>query len=799
MIRNFFTTLLFSLIVSLTYSQDFEITGLVLDEYKKPMVLVNVLLLTQEGDFIKGTVTNDNGFYQFSGIKEGAYQIVASYIENTVESQLIQVSKETEIETLVLNSAQQLDEVVVTQKKPILEHMADRHVFNIENTALSDNDIWSVLKRTPGVMVMNNKLLVNGSSNVNIMINGKRVNLPEEDIMNLLSGNSAGNVESIEVITSPPAKYSAEGGLLINIKMKKNLVSGYNGSVFNRYTQGVLPKHTLGMDHFFKGKKLDFSTNYSFSHNRDWTRYTDITNFFNNGQPSETWRAEQKSIVNKKSHTLNLFLDIQLDEKNIISLTSNSSYSPNGIDDYTSETEIENTNGVTTALLAGLNISNKDVLNTAYYLDWVHKLNEKGAELSFNTHFTYYDYRINQELNNNFVEGESEFITEDTFNIISNQIINLYSAQTDLTQPLSEHSTMETGLRYASINSEASIVQSGFDQNTERVGLTESGIFNYDEKIYAGYISLNNSWENWKLNVGLRAEYTETKGELNTESIANTNSYMNWFPTMALSYTINKNAFYLKSYRRITRPRYNTINPFQYYLSANSIIEGNPNLKPAYSDYVQFDYVYDKAYKLVLFAGKKSNEQSQQVFQDNTTNIIRTQYINLESNNYYGIDASVSKDITSFWNLFLLISHYYDKDSFTDLNSNTIVENSIWTTHTRATNSFTFLNDKSLFADLTYIHFSPRISGNTKYASYGKLGLSLRKTLWSKAASISLAVEDIFNDGGIKGTRNYLDQSNSTYSRWENRLFIAGFRYKFGNTKIRDNYKRKNTEEGRRL
>jgi len=799
MIRNFFTTLLFSLIVSLTYSQDFEITGLVLDEYKKPMVLVNVLLLTQEGDFIKGTVTNDNGFYQFSGIKEGAYQIVASYIENTVESQLIQVSKETEIETLVLNSAQQLDEVVVTQKKPILEHMADRHVFNIENTALSDNDIWSVLKRTPGVMVMNNKLLVNGSSNVNIMINGKRVNLPEEDIMNLLSGNSAGNVESIEVITSPPAKYSAEGGLLINIKMKKNLVSGYNGSVFNRYTQGVLPKHTLGMDHFFKGKKLDFSTNYSFSHNRDLTRYTDITNFFNNGQPSETWRAEQKSIVNKKSHTLNLFLDIQLDEKNTISLTSNSSYSPNGIDDYTSETEIEDTNGVTTALLAGLNISNKDVLNTAYYLDWVHKLNEKGAELSFNTHFTYYDYRINQELNNDFVEGESEFITEDTFNIISNQIINLYSAQTDLTQPLSEHSTMETGLRYASINSEASIVQSGFDQNTESVGLTESGIFNYDEKIYAGYISLNNSWENWKLNVGLRAEYTETKGELNTESIANTNSYMNWFPTMALSYTINKNAFYLKSYRRITRPRYNTINPFQYYLSANSIIEGNPNLKPAYSDYVQFDYVYDKAYKLVLFAGKKSNEQSQQVFQDNTTNIIRTQYINLESNNYYGADASVSKDITSFWNLFLLISHYYDKDSFTDLNSNTIVENSIWTTHTRATNSFTFLNDKSLYADLTYIHFSPRISGNTKYASYGKLGLSLRKTLWSKAASISLAVEDIFNDGGIKGTRNYLDQSNSTYSRWENRLFIAGFRYKFGNTKIRDNYKRKNTEEGRRL
>lgn len=797
--RDYIVSLLFSLTISLAFSQEYSIKGLVMDAEKRPVILANVLLLTEEGDFIKGTVTNDNGYYHFNAVKDGAYSIVASYIENTVESPLLQISKDTEIETLILNNAQELDEVVVIRKKPFLEQLADRHVFNIENTALSENDIWSVLKRTPGVMVMNNRLLINGSPNVNIMINGKRINLPEEDIMNLLSGNSAGNVESIEVITSPPAKYSAEGGLLINIKMKKNLVSGYNGSVFNRYTQGVLPKHTLGMDHFFKGKKIDFSTNYSFSHNRDWTRYTDITNFFENGQASERWSAEQKSINKEKSHTLNLFLDYQLDEKNTFSLSSNNSYSPNIVGDYTSETIIEDTNGALTARLAGFNTTNKDVFNTAYYLDWVHELNDKGAKISFNTHFTYYDFKRNQELNNNIVEGESEFITEDIFNVSSNQIINLYSVQTDLTLPLSEHSVMETGLRYAAINSEASIFQSGFDQIREGVDPTESGIFNYDEKIYAGYISLNNSWEDWKLNVGLRTEYTDTNSKLNTITDVNTNSYMNWFPTMALSYTADKNAFYIKSYRRIIRPRYNILNPFQYYLSANSILEGNPNLKPAYKDYVQFDYMYDKAYKLVLFAGKQSNEQSQQVFQDNTTNIIRTKYINLETNYYYGVDVSISKDITSYWDIFLLMSHYYNKDSFTDVSTNTIIENSIWTTHTRATNSFTLLRDKSLYADLTYTHFSPSISGNTKYSSYGKLGLSLRKTLWSKAASISLAVEDIFNDGSLYGIRDYLDQSNSTFSRWENRVLIVGFRYKFGNTKIRDNYKRKNTEEGNRL
>ena len=797
--RDFIATLLLSFSISLAFSQEYTIQGLVLDSEKRPVILANVILLTGDGDFIKGTVTNDDGFYELKDVGIGTYSIVASYIGNSIESPLIQLSKDIEIAPLFLNSSQELDEVTVTRQKPKIEHLADRHIFNIENTALSEGDIWSVLKRTPGVMVMNNRLFINGSAKVNVMINGKRINLPEEDIINLLSGNSAGNVESVEVITSPPAKYSAEGGLLIDIKMKKNLVSGYNGAVFNRYTQGVLPKHTLGMDHFFKGKKLDFSTNYNFSHNRNWARYTDITNYFENGVESEQWTAEQKSITNEKKHNLNLFLDIQLDDKNTISLTSNSSFSPNKSQFLSSITDIVNTDGDLTARLDGLNILDTDVFNSAYYLDWVHKLNDKGAEISTNAHFTYYDYKRNQELNNDIVQGNSEFTSENTLNVSSNQIINLYSVQSDLTLPVNEHSILETGLRLANINSEAAIKQSGFDTTFEGVEPTESGIFNYDEQIYAAYVSLNNNWEDWKLNIGLRGEYTESKGVLNTRSDINSRSYFNLFPNMSLSYTADKNAFYLKSYRRIARPRYSDINPFQFYLSANSIEEGNPNLKPAYSDYVHLEYVYDRTYKLVLFASKKSNEQSRQVFQDNTANILRTLYFNLETNYYYGADASISKDITSYWNLFFLISHYYDIDSFRDRTTNTIVENSIWTTHTRATNSFTLLSDKSLYADLTFTHFTPRISGNARYESFSKLGLAFRKTLWNRAASISLAVEDIFNNGNLTSTRNYLDQRNSTTTRWENRLFVFGFRYKFGNTKIQDNYRRKNTDEGKRL
>ncbi len=555
---------------------------------------------------------------------------------------------------------------------------------------------------------MNNKLSINGSSNIGVLINGKRVNLPQEDIMNLLSGNSASNVEAIEVITNPPAKYSAEGGLLIDIKMKKNLVAGYNGSIFNRYTQGVLPKHTIGTDHFFKGKKVDFSTNYSFRSDRNLTRYTDITNFFQNGAIDETWTAEQESMDRRKSHYLNLFLDYQFNDKNTFSFSSINTLTPNLKRDFDSETLITDISGNQTASFLTTNATDFDVFNTSIYLDWLHKLNEKGAELSTNATYTYYDYHRNQQLENRFTGGEDEFLSNNSFTTAADQLINLFSLQTDLTVPLNDNSKMETGLRYAGINSEARIEQTGLDQIRPGTDPTLNGLFNYDEDIYAAYVSLNNNWENWKLNLGLRTEYTETLGVLNSDNSINTNSYLEWFPSFSLSHTLDtKNSVFLKFYRRITRPRYNSINPFQYFQTVNSIVEGNPNLKPALRNYASLEYSFDHTLRIVLFGSQQNNEQSQQVFQDNTANLLRFQYINLNTNYNAGADVSISKDITDYWNTFFLLSYFYDENRFTDFESNLEQSNSIWTSHIRATNSFKFLSDKSLLADVTYTYFSP--------------------------------------------------------------------------------------------
>mgnify|MGYP001039280081 CR=1 FL=1 len=796
---RFFLVLFFSF--SFVSAQDFRITGAVLDADQEPLTFANVLLQSREGKLISGATTNSNGLFELKSVQTGDYLLFASYIENTSDTLSISLNKDLDIGNLIIsNEAQALDEVVVTSEKPRLVELADRYVFTIENTALADSDIWNVLKRTPGVVIVNNKLTVNNTGNVGILINGRKVNIPESDIINLLSGSSASNVEAIEVITTPPAKYSAEGGLLIDIKMKNNLVAGYNGAVYNRYTQGVFAKHTLGTDHFFKGKKVDFSLAYSFSNDKDLVRYTDVTNFFENGLPNEIWTAEQNVISKRKQHNVNAFFDYTLDERNTISLSTINSLTPDANRFSFSETDIVEIPGTSNGGFDTSNDSDFSVYNTSMYLDWVHKLRKEGSQLSFNTHYTYYTYDRNQDIDTDFfdvngaVTGENDFITQTLQNT------GLFSIQGDYSAKMGTSSQLEAGLRYASINSDNTINQEGFDRNQPGIDPTETGEFIYKEDISAAYASVNNTWDDWNLNVGLRAEYTETDSKLDTDMENNENNYLQLFPSMSLLYTHKeKHAFKFNYYRRITRPRYGWLNPFQYFQNNNTVVEGNPDLLPTISNFITVTYTFNRNLTLRPFYNVQKNGFLQQVTQDNEGNLLRFIATNLNQNTSYGLDIIYNKSITNRWSTYVLFNHYYKENIFTDLETRQLQDNNAWITYLRTTQSYTFLEDRSLFADITFSYMSPTVIGNAERDVVSQLGFYVRKTLWNKKASISLTVDDIFNQGNPFFRRQYLTQDNTSSVREENRLVVLGFRYAFGNTKIRGNQKRKRVDERNRI
>jgi outer membrane receptor protein involved in Fe transport len=783
------------------FSQEYKLIGSVLDSDEVPIVFANVLLLkATDSTIINGTSTDDKGVYIFNSITAGKYLLKASYIENVSKMKPITMSSDFDAGVLIILASQALDEVVVSYEKPKLERKVDRLVFNVENTALADGNIWELLKQTPNVNVVNNVLSIKGSGNVGILINGRKVNLPEADIINLLSGSSASSVEAVEVITNPPLKYSAEGGMLINIKMKKNLIAGYNGAVFNNFTQGVFAKNTMGTDHFFKGKKTSFSVNYSFTEDKRIWRYTDITNFSGNGSPASIWTANQDLTSRRKRHNVNAFFDYDIDAKNALSISTINVFNPHVNIFSLSETVIEDLEGSTLSSFNTINDANREQVNTSFYADWVHKLEKEGAEISVGGHYTFYDSKRGQELDTDFFDrngdqtGVNDFITQ------SDQKINLYSIETDYITPLGKSTRLEAGLRYAGISSESTISQVGFDRSQPGINPTEAGVFIYDESIYAAYTSMNSTWDMWSLKTGLRAEYTQTIGELDTDIEAYENSYLKLFPSVAVQYTPSKKHQYQFSYyRRIDRPRYSNINPFQNFQSNNSVAEGNPGLLPGIRNWVSVEYTLDRDYTLAVFYNAWKNPYRQQAFQDNQNNLLRFISTNLDSNLNYGIDFTINKDISRAWDFYLFLSAYSNDERFEDLDTGRILSNSIWSGFIRVNNSFTLLQDRSLSADLIFAYYAPRVRGNSRRASFNRLNLRFRKTLWSKNASVSLGIEDIFNQGDQFTSRQYLNQNNSTLYRRENRLLSLGFRYKFGNARIKGNKKSKRVEERKRI
>lgn len=796
------TTVFSFLICTCLLGQEYKLSGKVNETKGETIAFANILLYkAADTSYVKGTASDGDGYFSFANLLPNNYLVRASYIGNHSDYIEVNVNGDLDIGPIyVNNTTQELNEVVLVAQKPSVEQKVDRLVFNIENTALSDSDIWDVLKNTPTVFVMNNEISVKGEGGVQIMINDKKVNLPAQDILNLLSGTSAKGVQSIEVITTPPAKYDAEGGTLINIKMKKNLIAGYNGAVYNRYSQGVFPRHMLGTSHYFKGKKLEASFNYSYTQNKTVTNFTDITNFIEDGEITDIWTSDLEVIYRSKKHNTSVFLDYALDDKNTLSFSSIATITPSYQSRDFSNTIIADPDGTYSSGFITLNDAKFESVNAAYYLDYEHKFNEEGSSLAVNSHYTHYDYDKNQDLETDFYDHNRAMVGENNFNTFNEQHTDLFSVQADFTSPLGESSNFESGIKYALIDSESFITQEGFDREQEGIAPTEDGLFLYDEGIFAGYASFDTKWDNWTMKSGLRAEYTETKGDYSHSEDKIKNDYLELFPTVFFQFTPNRKHRYGLSYKRsIIRPSYNKINPFQVFQSNNSVVEGNVNLKPSFKNSVILSYTYNRDYTFELFYRYHRNIMSVLTFQDNESKLLRFITDNMERELAYGLDFIYRKEISRSWDTYFLSSYFYAAERFTDILSQETIDQDLWTLLIQFNNNFTFLEDRSLTANLNYTYVSPVISGNSRQEYYNEWGISLKKNIWGKKGTISMGLTDVFRQFKLKNTRKYGNQYNISVYRPNARVFSLGFRYNFGNMKIRDNYKSTTTEERNRL
>ncbi|MEN1784004.1 MAG: TonB-dependent receptor [Bacteroidota bacterium] len=791
---------LFLLLVSITlFSQEYNIHGFIVDSDFRPLEMVTISVFQQKDFGVKKqAITDVNGNFSLT-LPSGSYVLRGTFLENKSDDVAFIVNNdEIDLGTIVINTITKLQEVAVTQKKPRLERKADRYIFNVQETSMVNGSITDLLSRTPGLFLVNDQLTYKGDPGVGIMINNKLINLPQDNIWTILKNAPAGTVESVEVITAPSAAYSAEGATLINIVMKGNLPYGYNGSVTANLGQGDFPKYTIGTDHNFNNKTMGLTLSYSYNDSKGVSGYVDRTQFID-GSAVSIWNADQRRIRNTRSHNINAFFDWALSKRSKLSLTSINQQTPEKDQDVRTDTDISGDNSELFSTFFSENDLVGKQLNSSSYLDFDHKFKDSVSMFSVGLHFTYFEKEREQEVRNDFFDSSEILLNEIDFGVQSGQQIRIVTGQIDFKSKLGAHGKYSSGAKFAGINSNSALRQNGTEVIAGDNGL-EDGSFDYKEHIYALYGNMNLQWQKTAVILGLRTEYTKTEGLLLQKQEIFKNNYLEWFPNFSFKHELTKErSIILYYYRRITRPRYDQINPFQLFQGFNSTVEGNPRLRPATRHYLAGGYNFNESIGFELFYRYRRNQLRTLTFQDNTLNLIRFINANVDRELGYGIDFIVNQQITKQWQTYIITSYYYLDNRFQDPVTGLSATTSGWTFGFTGNNSFTLLADGSLSVDLDIQYQSPITFGNTSREAYASINLSFQKKLWGGKGNIGAGITDIFSQTAYLQKRRFLDQNNTSFIDPEVPLASFNFRYRFGNTSLKSNKKSKNPNELNRL
>ncbi|ULC58255.1 TonB-dependent receptor [Flaviramulus sp. BrNp1-15] len=804
MIKKSITYFLF-LFSSFCISQEYSITGNLEDINNNPIAYANVVLLELEDSIpVEGTTSDDSGNFTFNHINKGVYLLKISFLGFEEYNSQINLDKNIVLETIILKeNLQELEDVTVVAKRPTIKRMVDRLVFNVENSTLSNNNVLDVLKQTPGVLVYDGKITVKQSTPV-VYINDRRVHLSSSEVQQLLEGTSAGNAKSIEVITNPPAKYEAEGGAVLNIVTSKNIVAGYNGSVFGNYKQGSeFPKYTFGTSHFFKAKKLNTYLNYSVSPRKDYRNNTEYVNFIENDEFTTSWETDYKRVRRSENHNINANIDYDIDDNNQIGFSTNMLVVPR-------EGTKTNINSLTEVFDANKNLDSTfftnnravdETFNFAFTLDYTHRFKKEGEKLSVSLHNTYYDSSNFQDVNTDYNLPDQTLLRTNKFQTFTSQEIKLYTGQVDYELPINDSSQFEAGLKVSNINSTSILDQFIFKNDVKEEDLDNSDTFLYDELNYAAYTSYSKDWDKWSLKLGLRTELTDIKGNSISTNLVNSNNYIKFFPSLHVLNRINdKNEIYFNYKKRIYRPRYSQLNPFKFFLNDNTYVTGDPNLKPQIDDVFTLGYTFNQKFTFEAYYRYEDDPAIEIMFQDNENKTLKNINTNIDNSVSYGLDFMTFTGIVNNWDLYVLSSvFYYDNKFFAIESNNQLYNTEKWSVYAQIINYISLLKDKSLNAEISYLYISPFIEGASEVGVRSSLDINFRKILWNNRASISLGIVDVFNKQNFTETTKYLNQDALLKSRMENRLFTFGFNYKFGNFRLNINKKEIELNERDRL
>jgi len=766
-----------------------KIKAVVFDKISnKPVEFATVALYkTKDSVLITGAIANEKGAFLLEQLSFGRYFLKINFIgykQIVIDSIAIKPTiPEIDLGKIKLaQNAEVLKTVEVAADRGDMQIGIDRKVFNVEKSIVSEGGSASdVLQQVPSVNVdMDGNISLRGNGNVTVLIDGKPSGLTGSSRQAILQQIPASSIESIEVITNPSAKYDPDGmSGIINIVMKKNKISGFNGGV----TAGVgtRDKYNGSANISYRNKKMNAYVNYGYRlNNRTMDGYSLRKNILSD----TTFYLKESSASNRRntSHNVKGGMEFYLNEKNTIgaSLLFNTNIEKNP---QNSIYEEFNNDYVFAGGYSRSTIENGNGNNLDYTLDYRKTFDKPKQELIFSgtysdskgkniSNYNEYDYLVKHDALN-ATPLQQEVKTTDKNNVATLQL--------DYTHPFKNQTKMELGAKSIIRNIDNDFYSQSFNYSENSL-IEDTAINNnfiYNEKIHAVYSTLSGQIKKIAYQLGLRAEQAFTQSELITTNEIFKRDYFSLFPSVHLSKKLKKEQELQISYsRRINRPGTRSLNPFKDYSDPYNIRYGNPYLKPEYIDAYELGYI--KYLKKTILSGSLYYRQTHDVMQrykiigDSTVSYV-TQ-INLNSATSYGLEIIAKSELYKWWNITVSGNVFRNiingKNVDADLNN----ENFSWTGKLISNMRVWKNMDIQFSANYT----GPWLTAQGEVKQTFVMDLGLKKEIF-KNASLSLNITDLSNARQMKIIASDNTFETNMYRKRESRVATITFSYSFGN------------------
>ncbi|AOM76246.1 outer membrane beta-barrel family protein [Pedobacter steynii] len=782
---KFIFSLLLLLIQTSAFCQTTKLSGNILNATDGKAIEFASVALIQLPDSTRAGLglSNDKGVFSFENIKPGSYQIkvIAIGYERAQSKAFNLGTTAMVIPALRLNpTVTSLKEVDIRAKTPLIQQQADRTVLNVEQMNTAGDNALDVLKRAPGIKLdKDDNIIMKGKSGVNVMIDGKMSYMSGLELSTYLKSLPGSVMSKVELISNPPSSFDAAGSAgIINIKLKRNKLQGFNGNASIGAGYGEYGKGYGSTNLNYNVGKVSTYGRFSYGYYNSFNRLTMNRNI----------AGEQFNQLNfwhpiTRSSNYALGADYFINDKHTIGILWKGSSAP-----YTTNSESNSVNYNTVQQKMG-SVNSKNPQdntsgNNAYNLNYRFKIDTNGRELGIDLDKVGYDNSKTEQYFNSYFDAADNRIG-DVVNLRNKGFgdVSIYAVKLDYVHPFSKTLKAEAGYKSSWVNTSSdvrfdSLKTAGWINDPKRTNR-----FNYRENINALYLSFSQSFKQLELKAGLRAEQTLGNGLSSGNEEKIDRKYWQLFPTFFASWKVSENHQIQGSYaRRINRPSYTSLNPFAFYSDPYTALKGNPLLLPSFSNNFEINYNIKSFRVLSLSYAKSTDVISEVIYQ----NDLSKESISVEENlgraqNIY-IATGSPFDITKWWNNNTELSIAYDDVKSTVQGGNYDSHKFSWSVNSEQT----FNLPKELQLTYTFFYSSPSVSGLFRsLESYG-MNVSARKTFMNKKATVSLKLNDVFDTNKFRANLRYNNVNTYWQNQWESRKINLSLNYKFGNMKVKN-------------